>query len=352
MDKSVYGIPMSKLGATIVRKASSRMAKFFSPVALASDGENLYVHSWLRFYNDVGGRLTEVADSDAQSHADGLVVHEGELFACGGDGLISSTDGGETWSAVSVPTKESLRRIAVDREGGIWVGGGYHGGGVVVYRAPNAKSFKMVKGPADFVTAMVTTSKGVLVGDRKGDIWQGVAGKLQKLHSATASIRALLETSEGTFVAFGATEDEWESGVLLRSNDGGKKFTSTPQPNFQEWIFVLGEVPGGPIIGGGDECALVSEDDGKTFQKLRQNITAPCQQFTAVCVHGDALMLGGSENHLVELRVGAAKKKPAKKSAATKKPAKRKAAAKKGPAKKSAAKTKPAKKRAAKKKRS
>ncbi len=328
---------------TTLRKAQSSLAKLFSPKALASDGENLYVHSWLRFYNDLGGRLSEVLQGSLDGYGDGLAWVDGVLFATGSDGVACSTDGGETWSSVTIPTDEAMRVIAVDGDQGLWAAGGYHGGGRVVYRKSGTKAFKNVSGPKDLVKSMQQSSKGVLVGDRKGDVWLGQAGKLKKLHAAKKPILAVFETSTGTILASAAEEldgdtYDFDTAVLLRSTDGGKSFTTT---QVDDPIMVFGEVPNGPVIAGGDELVMASKDDGESFVAERQTLHAPCQAFTTACVHDGALLLAGPYNHLIEFRMGGKK--------AAKKPAKKRAAKK--PMKKRAAKKKPTKKRAAKKKR-
>ncbi|HUS27022.1 MAG TPA: WD40 repeat domain-containing protein, partial [Kofleriaceae bacterium] len=253
-----------KLNVEVFRQANSRTNTLFSPVAIASDGERLFVNSRFMFYrSDDNGRLENVLTGEhTNSWTSGLIVTSEALYAFGQDGIIRSADAGASFKPVLEPS--SVRAMAAEPNGTLWAG---DEDGVILVKLRGAKSFTAIDQRTAGVTAMCQSTLGVFIGDEEGRLWIGRTGKLSATSLQTGEpIRAVLETDRGTILAISGGEHN-QKPTLARSTNGGKSFKTTP---FKGSLLVLAQIPdGGPIIAGGWEGLLaVSRDDGSTFERV------------------------------------------------------------------------------------
>lgn len=309
---------------SIIRKGRHSGTEFL-PGALATDGEELFVHSWVRLYHRVGsGRLKEVGEFGTLEDYREALLHAGPtLWACGSAGLSRSEDGGETFEPVPLPQKGTMVALARDSEGGLWVGGGIPGGGALFHRGPRAARFTTVKGPSTKVTCLAQTSKGIVVGDRDGALWVASRGKAQRLHDAKREVRTVFETDNGTLLVVVGAPEQIADLALLRSKDGGETFEEHALGELS--ILTFSQLPEGPIVVGAEWGAIgLSGDDGRSFETLSHEASySGGQSFGASCVYDGAVLLGGPFNNLVEVRVGAGSAR-AKSTVTAKKKTKRK----------------------------
>jgi len=321
--------PEGTVEVTVVRKGRSS-GKEFLPRALATDGAELFVHSWVRLYHRVGdGRLREVGEfGTLDEHREDLLLTSSGLYACGGAGLVRSDDGGETFEPVPLPTRESLRALAEDSVGGLWVGGGHHGTGVLFHRRADTTSFTAVDGPTDMVTCLTNTTRGLVVGDRAGALWVRTKGELAQLHDARREVRTVFETAAGTLLAVVGKPEQIDDLALVRSTDGGRTFEESALGELS--ILTLAQLPAGPIVAGAEWGAIgISLDDGRSFHAVPHEASfAGGQSFASSCVQNGAVVLGGPFNNLVEVRAGEAPS--ARPKSVSKKKRKRRAGGKRG----------------------
>lgn len=288
-----------------VRKGKTSGQEFM-PHALATQGDELFVHSWVRLYRrSGGGRFREVGEfGTIDRHQADLLCARSVLWACGLDGLVRSDDGGETFEPVPLRSDESMAALAEDADGGIWVGGGHHGCGALLHRGPGAGSFALVPGPADMVTCLANTSMGVVVGDRAGVLWLGARGAVEKLHETNRSVRTVFETEGGALLVVVGEPESFDELALLRSTDGGATFEEHDLDRLS--IRTLAQLPEGPIVAGADWGVVgLSHDDGRSFETLCPEGSVASRPFTVSCVHDGAVIVGGRFNDLIEVRLGA-----------------------------------------------
>lgn len=303
-----------RLNIEMVRQMNGSDARIFTPSALGSDGERVYINSRFRFYRSTADGAMDAMPTILNTWTSGLIAERDTLWVHGSGGLACSTDGGLHFEEVPLPNwPNSIHAMACADDGTLWAG---EKRGVLFFKAPGAKKFTAVTGKAPPVTAIAKGSGGVLVGTEDGKLWIGVAGKLSATSlAAGAPISAVLESERGAIVALSEGE---ECVSVHRSADGGRSF-STIDLGEDEWLLTLGQVPGGPIVGGGvDGVITASWDDGSSFQVVRHKLGQSERSFDRCCVHQGTLWFGGDFQNLVRVSLdGATKLKVAAKSKAS-----------------------------------
>lgn len=307
---------MSKLQVEMVRKANASESKLFSPIAIASDGEKLFVNSRFRFYvGDDAEHLSDVRKGDHISNlARGLLLTNEALWAFGDNGIARSVDRGASFKPVS-PECYDVGGMALDPNGVLWAGDGE---GAILTKTAGAKAFSRVANARAAVTAIAPSRLGVLIGDADGGLSIGKNGKLTATAlQAGEPVRAILETEEGTLLVISGAEFNAKPSIA-RSTDGGKSFKKTA---CKASLLVLAQAPGGPIVAGGWNGALAASfDDGRTFDAIRHTAADKKQKFQTACVQRGQLLVSGDFQNLVAIttETTTSAKKIATKKVATK----------------------------------
>jgi photosystem II stability/assembly factor-like uncharacterized protein len=150
-------------------------------------------------------------------------------IAVGEDGVLLRTeDGGAGWQQLDVGTRARLRAVALS--GG--TAGFVVGDGIVLRSDDEARSFTPVPDVEGDFTAVTTTAAGKLawMTTASGEIWQ-LDGEVMTpvFTSPEGPLAGIGVTPEGAhLVAVGA------GGLVLRSDDGGAKWTSVPTPTTRD----------------------------------------------------------------------------------------------------------------------
>ncbi|GIH98417.1 DUF4132 domain-containing protein [Planobispora takensis] len=227
----------------------------------------------------------------------GVMLREDDLWVCGHRGFLGrSTDRGRTWQRVDAGTAVHLWALAEDDAGNVWVSGddGY------LAVSTDGLTFRPVDAAC---TGKVTGSPlGILVpGDGRLSVCavessaRGRAShRIRRLEVAPgAEFNHATVTPAGTLLVIG------EGGAVYRSADGGARFERVRVPTELMLTAVDCFSDGRVVVVGAQGLILVSRDDGRSFTRLDQYVSA--DTFWHCARYGEAMLVCGSEGFVLRL---------------------------------------------------
>lgn len=185
-------------------------------------------------------------------------------FIAGDNGaLLSSADGGETWSPVAVPTRENLRDIHFVGEKG-WIAG--HAG-AVLHSEDGGRNW------AAQLTSITLALEGIFFADENHGWavgWNGVIIRTTDGGKKWGEVRS--EAAQWSFssVYFRDARNGWAVGFfgqLLHTRDGGLTWESQPVPTRALLNSVVFDRSGRGWITARDDV-LVSDDAGRNWRAV------------------------------------------------------------------------------------
>jgi photosystem II stability/assembly factor-like uncharacterized protein len=275
-----------------------------APVAAVADAV-VIAHGTAMFRSESGGPFERV-DRPGDFNVLAIRFIDDRLGVATGanGGILRTTDGGRTWSAVVSPTRRYLRDVAfATASDGIAVGGeSGQGDGVILtfdggltweaQSCPSATAFCASREPLEAVD-MLPSGAGMAVGPRivlattdGGRTW---IEREQRLAFVTLTDVAVLD--DRTAVVTGA------SGTILRTTDAGASWTRVPSRTRVRLMSVaFADADRGLIVGGGG-VVLATWDGGRTWRQDPVRVPA-----TLVDLHIDragTALVAGTQNVVI-----------------------------------------------------
>jgi photosystem II stability/assembly factor-like uncharacterized protein len=240
-----------------------------SPGAFVAVGEGgVIVRS-----TDEGATWTAVKNTGTNRDLGDIIVARGGILLADGDGgtIVRSVDGGASWLPVhGTGTTADLGQAIQGPNGTLLVSGD---DGTVVRSVDGGLNWvaSRKKGTSAQIQTLITEPRGALVAVCDGG--QVVRSTDDGLTwSLVVSRRAVLQgiavTQKGTLVLAGG-EDSPQSAVILRSVDGGSRWSEVKIIGAREWLVSVTAESGGSLIAfdqaGGE---LRSVDDGLNWSRV------------------------------------------------------------------------------------
>jgi photosystem II stability/assembly factor-like uncharacterized protein len=173
--------------------------------------------------------------------------------------LLRTDDRAETWVAVDIDSDATLRGVAAAGYRIVWV----VGDGVVLRSEDEGQRFTAIEAPAVSFTAVATTFDGevALATTADGDIYR-LTDRAERVHDGAVPLRSISMAASGSAaIAVG------DSGLVLRSGDGGRAFARLPTASGAAEIIaslhgvqLSGDGDGGMVVGDGGAMLRIEGD--------------------------------------------------------------------------------------------
>lgn len=176
--------------------------------------------------------------------------------------VVRTTDGGARWTTIDVGTRAALRAVALSAGTAAYV----VGDDIVLRSDDEGRTFRPVGDGAGAWTAVTTTAAGTRawLASAAGEIWR-LDGE---------SLRPVFTTSEGPLSGIAATPDGAHvvavgaGGLVLRSDDGGDRWSSAPATTGRDLHAVRIAGDGSIVVAVGAAGTVLRLDaDGATAEE-------------------------------------------------------------------------------------
>lgn len=246
----------------------------------------------------------EPAALAAESMLLDAAVDGARLIAVGERGhVLTSDDGGASWTQARVPTRSMFNAMAVAEGGRIWVVG--HDA-VIVHSADGGKSWSRQFYAPDLETPLLdvwfeNASHGLAVGAYGLFLETHDGGKTWNRRDVDEEERhwnAITESADGTLYVAA------EFGIVFRSRDKGKSWDALTTPYEGTFFGVLALSDGAVLIFGLRGNVYRSADNGQTWQHIKTDTTASLLNGIQ-CADGPVIIVGLSGSVLISRDSGA-----------------------------------------------